>query len=65
MAESLKIGRSLSSLSKKQNPISKITRAEKAGVVAQEVQHLPSKYETLEFKTQYCKNKQTKNSTGL
>jgi hypothetical protein len=41
------------SLSKKQDPTSKVNRAKRAGGVAQAAEHLPSKYKA-EFKPQYC-----------
>jgi hypothetical protein len=43
------------SLGKKQDPISKITRAKKAGGVAQAVEHLPSKCKTLSSKPSIAK----------
>jgi hypothetical protein len=38
---------------KKQDPVSKTTRAKKARGVAQVIKHLPSKHESLSFKLQY------------
>jgi hypothetical protein len=42
---------------KKQDPISKITRIKRTGVVAHAVEHLPHKCSSTEFKPQYCQNK--------
>jgi hypothetical protein len=38
---------------KKQDPVSKTTRAKQARGVAQVIKHLPSKHESLSFKLQY------------
>jgi hypothetical protein len=49
------------SLGKKQDPISKITRANRAGGVAQVEEHLPSKSEALSSNTSTAKNKKELN----
>jgi hypothetical protein len=46
-------------LGKKRDPISKITRAKIADVIAQAVECLPNKY--TEFKPQYCQKIKRKN----
>jgi hypothetical protein len=55
-----------SDLCKKQDPISKLTTAKRASCVAQAVEHLPSKVQSLEFKSQYHqKQKQIKRVKDL
>jgi hypothetical protein len=49
--------------SKKQDPISKITGAKRAGGVAKVVERLPSKYETLSLNSSIAKKK--KNSLTI
>jgi hypothetical protein len=45
------------SLGKKQDPISKITRAKRAGGMAQGVEHTSQKHEALSFKPSTAKKK--------
>jgi hypothetical protein len=42
------------SLGKKQDPISKITRAKMAGGIAQAVEYLPSKWKVLNLNPSFC-----------
>jgi hypothetical protein len=53
------------SLGKKQDAISKITRAKRLGGVAQTAEHLPSKHGVLSSNIRAIKNKKTKEKNHI